>query len=127
MIKLKEYYSYYKKFCDQVDAGEWSFDKSCSTRDSINGENKVYTIENTVTGQELWIPNGYVFLSDYKYERYDMQNIDVFGFFKLAAWLKVKPIIVKVKKHNAKIKKLKKQRDVNEKENAVKGIMGRGY
>ena len=120
MNKLKINYSLYKKFCKQINSGEWFVDKSDTSSYNIGGENTVFYITNSRTGQQLWISNSFVCFSDYDYHRhYEPEFINVFGLFKLAAWIKAAPLIFKARIHNANITKLKLIKSRNAKINAL--------
>ena len=121
--KLKLRYRYYKSFCKQVDLGEWVVNKRDWSSYNINGEGSAYYITNSRSGQQLWIANGFLSFSDYNYDRYDFQTINVFGLLKLAAWVKATPVIFKARMHNAKIIKLKIKRDREKAEAALLSII----
>ena len=114
MINLKRTITYkryenYKKFCKQIDDGEWVVDKHDMSSYAINGKGKVYTITRFNHGKEqLWISNGFMCFSDYNYDRpQDHMTINVFGLFKLAAWIKATPLIFKARRWNLEFTRLK--------------------
>jgi len=101
--------------------GEWRGKTEDSSSYAINGQNTVHVLINDKTGQQLWMTNGFCSFCDYNYNRpYELMDIDVFGIFKLAAWFKATPIILKARIHNIKIHRLKRQKKTKDRMNIVK-------
>jgi hypothetical protein len=122
--QIKIHYGLYKKFCNQIDNNEWFVDKLSFTSWAIDNEGNVFCItrDGKYKREELWVANGLAFFSNYDYHRHECQTIDVFGMFKLAAWIKATPLILKVRKHNFEfnIKRIKKWQE--DKRNALNNI-----